>query len=203
MQMKQPRASRLKSFVVGLCALTVLLALVGGLAFVTGRAHPEGGAAYKTIGAVMVVAAIAVLGATVEWWAKWFFAVCFLMVVKAFFALIFGYTISQPRLTVDRTLAASMLVLLLAMLFLSYRYLLHPPRSTMESVGLVSAVVGLSAGILTEPNVWPLIGAVLLLGIPWLVRAWGAARSECMAEAANTATISAARPQPQLKPGCT
>jgi hypothetical protein len=171
--MKQPRANRLKTFVVGLCSLTVPLGLVGGLAFVTGRAHPEGGATYKIIGTVMVVAAIAVLIATVDWWARWFFAVCFLMVVKAFFALVFGYTISQPRLTVDRTLAASVLVLLLAMLFLSYRYLLHPPRSTIESVGLVSAVVGLSAGVLTEPNVWPLVAGVLLLGISWLVRVRG------------------------------
>jgi hypothetical protein len=168
--MKQPSPNGLKRFVIGLCGLIVLFALVGGLAFVTGKAHPGGGKTYKIVGAIMIVAAITVLGATVTRWAKWFFAVCFLMVVKAFFALVFGYTVSQPRLRVDRTLAASVLALLLIMLFLSYRYVLRPPHSTMECFGLVAALVGLSAGILTEPNVWPLLGGVFFLGLPWLVK---------------------------------
>jgi hypothetical protein len=170
---KDPSSTRLKRFVVGLCSVIVVFALVGGLAFVTGRAHPEGGLAYKLVGAAVTVAAIIVLGATVRRWAKWFFAVCFLMAVKAFFALVFGYTVSQPRLTVDRALAASVLALILAMLFLSYRYVLHPPHSTIESVGLVVAVAGLGVGILTEPNLWPLVGAVFSLGVPWLARARG------------------------------
>jgi len=168
--MKQPNAHGLKRFAVGLCGLAVLFALVGGLAFVTGKAHPEGGAAYKVGGGVMIVAAIAVLGTTVRRWAKWFFAVCFLMAIKAFFALVFGYTISQPRLTVNRALAASVLALLLVMLFLSYRYVLNPPHSTMESVGIVAAVVALGTGVLTEPNLWPLVGGVLFLGLPWLTK---------------------------------
>lgn len=165
--------NRLRRFVFGLCALAVLLALVGGLAFVTGKAHPEGGPTYKLVGIAMIVAAVAVMSVTVRWWAKWFFAVCFLMAVKAFFALAFGYTVSQPRLHVDRGLATSVLGLILCMLFLSYRYVLHPPRSTMESVGLVAAAVGLSSGVLTEPGLWPLVGGVLILGLAWLVKARG------------------------------
>ncbi len=169
--MKDPSAHGLKRFFVGICGVLVLLALVGGLAFVTGRAHPEGGATYKLAGSIMIIGAVAVLSVTVRWWARWFFAVCFLMAVKALFAFVFGYTVSQPRLRVDRGLAASGLALILVMLFLSYRYVLHPPHSSMESVGLVAALVGLAAGILTEPNLWPLIGGVLFLGLPWLVRA--------------------------------
>lgn len=165
--MKRP-GHRLKKFVFGLCGIVVLLSLVGGLAFVTGRAHPQGGTAYKVIGTAMIVAAILVLSVTVRWWAKWFFAICFLTAVKAFFAVVFGYTVSQPRLVVGRGLAVSVLAVILGMLLLSYRYVLRPPHSAMESVGLIGALVGLSAGVLTEPNLWPLFGGLIFLGLPWL-----------------------------------
>lgn len=167
--MKQPSNIHLNGFIVGLCGLLVLLTLVGGIAFITGVDHRGGGAAHRIIGLVMVVGATVVLGATVRRWAKWFFAICFLMTVKALFALVFGYTVSQPRLIVDRAYAAAVLSLLVAMLCLSYRFVLRPPRSRMDSVSLVVAVVGLSASVLIEGSLWLLIGSVLLLSFALLV----------------------------------
>ena len=107
---------------------------------------------YKVVGAIMVVAGIAAFAATVRRWSEYFFAACILMAVKALFALFAGYTISQPRLVVNRTQAAEMLALLVVMVFLSYRYASHPPRTALESIGLVSAVVGLAGGLAFDPN---------------------------------------------------
>jgi hypothetical protein len=160
---------RLQRFIIGLFSLAIVLTLAGGLAFATGRAHPQGGMVYKIVGAAMVVTATAILGITVKRWAKWFFAVCLLTAAKSLFALVFGYTLSQPRLAPDPRLAALVFLLLVAMLLLSYRFVLRPPRSIVESVGLVGAVVGLVASMLTEPNFWPLVGAVLLMAISWVM----------------------------------
>lgn len=153
-----------------LCYLLVFGVISAGFAFVTGRAHPEGGIVYKVVGAFMVVAGTAVLGATVRRWSRYLFAVCFLMAVKALFALLLGYTISQPRLVVNRILAAEVLGLLVAMMLLSYRYSFRPPRTALESIGLVSAVVALALELVAEPNIWPVVGAVLLLALPRLLQ---------------------------------
>lgn len=120
--------------------------------------HPESGIVYKVIGTVMVVAGIAMFGATVRRWSEYFFAFCALMAVKALFALVVGYTISQPRLIVPRTQAAEVLGVLVAMVFLSFRYADRPPRTALESISLVAAVVGLAGGIAFDPSIWPLVG---------------------------------------------
>jgi len=153
-----------------LCYLLVFFVIAGGLSFITGRAHPDGGIAYKVVGAVMVVAGIVVFGATVPRWSDYFFAACALAAIKALFALLAGYMISQPRLVVNRMQAAEMLALLIAMVLLSYRYADRPPRTALETMGLVSAVVGLAAAVAFDPNVWPLAAGVILLALPQMVR---------------------------------
>jgi hypothetical protein len=167
-----------------LCYLLLLGVIAAGFLYIKGppesgiiynvvgtvTGHPEAGIVYKVIGAVIVVAGIAVFGATVRRWSGYFFAFCFLMAAKALFALVVGYTISPSRLVVPRTQAAEVLAALVAMGFLSYRYADRPPRTTLESIGLVAAVVGLAGGIAFDPNIWPVIGGVLLLALPRLVR---------------------------------
>src|SRR5690348_4450170 len=117
----------------------------------------------------MAVAGIAVFAATVRRWSDYFFAACGLAAIKALFALFAGYTISQPRLVVNRMQAAEMLLLLVAMVLLSYRYADRPPRTALETISLVSAVVGLAAAVALDPSVWPVIGGVVLLALPLLV----------------------------------
>ena len=151
-----------------LCYLLLFAVISVGLQFITGRAHP-GGVVYRVIGVIMVVAGVAAFGATVRLWSVYLFAACVLMALKALFAIFAGYTISQPRLVVDRMQATEMLVLLVAMVFLSYRYVSHPPRSAIESISLVSALVGLAAGVAFDPNVWPVVVGTILLASPLLV----------------------------------
>lgn len=118
----------------------------------------------------MVVAGIGLLSATIRKWSEYLFAFCSLMAVKALFALIEGYTISEPRVVVNRTQAAELLGVLIVIVCLSYRYTSHPPRTALESIGLVSAVTGLALGVALDPIIWPVVGSVVLLGLPWLFR---------------------------------
>lgn len=131
---------------------------------ITGRAHSDGGLAYKIVGAVLVVAGIAVFGATIRRWSGYFFAFCFLAALRALFALFVGHT--MQGLVVYHMYAAESFGLLVAMVFLSWRYSDRPPRTALESISLVSAVVGLAAGIAFEPNMWPVVGGVLVLALP-------------------------------------
>ena len=184
MPMVSSRPNPLMMAVALFCYTMVFFAIAGGFLYIKGppesgiiynvvetvTGHQGSGIVYKAIGAVMVVAGIAVFGATVRRWSEYFFAVCFLMAVKALFALLVGYTISQPRLVVTRTQAAESLGLLVAMLLLSYRYSSHRPCTALESIGLVSAVVGLALGIALDPNIWPVVGGVLLLALSRLGR---------------------------------
>ena len=155
-----------------LCYLLLFAVIAAGFQFITGRAHPGSGTGYKVVGAVMVVAGIAVFGATVRRWSEYFFAACALAAMKALFAVFAGYTISQPRLVINRTQAAEMFALLVAMVFLSYRYASHPPRTALESISLVSAVLALAGGVGLDPNIWPIVGSVLLLALPRLFDNW-------------------------------
>ena len=152
-----------------LCYLLVFFAIASGFLFITGRVHPGEAVAYKIVGGLFLIVGIAVLGVTVRRWSKYFFAVCFLAAVKALFALLLGYTFSQPRLNVNHTQAIEFLILLIAMLLLSYPYASRPPRRTVECIGLISAVVGLAVGMAIEPNIWPIVGSVFLLALPRLL----------------------------------
>lgn len=160
---------RVRRFGTGLLSLAVLGILLAGLAALAGKAHIDG-LWYRVAGFGMVLAAITVLGATARHWAKWFFALCVIVAAKALFALAFGYTLSQPRIVVDRWLAAQTLALLSALAFLAYQSALRPPRSKLEVAGLIAGVVGLLSAIVTEPNLWPLLGAVVLMIICWLLQ---------------------------------
>lgn len=151
-----------------LCYLLLFAVIAAGFQFIAGRAHPCG-IVYKLVGAVMVVAGIAGFGSTLRRWSDYFFAACVLAALKALFALFAGYTISQPRVVVHRAQAAEMLALLIAMSLLSFPYASHPPRTALQSISLVSALVGLAAGVALDPNPWPVVGGVILLALPLLV----------------------------------
>ena len=116
----------------------------------------------------MVVGAVALLAKTVHLWAGWFFGLSVLMDAKALLALLFGFTLSQPRLAVSRTIGLEYVVLLTALVLLTYRFAVHRPCSKLDALALLISVVGLFANIVTEPNLWPLLGAVFVLGIAWL-----------------------------------
>jgi hypothetical protein len=155
--------ARMYRFGIGLFSVAVILILIGGVTFITRRDNADT-PPHRLIGAVMLVSSIAVLAATARRWAKWFFAVCILAAAKAVFALIFGYTLPQPRLVTDRPLVFVILLLLIVLAFFSYRFVTSPPLLILDSVALVGAVIGLFTEIFTEPNPWPLLVAVVLLG---------------------------------------
>lgn len=168
---------RVRRFGVGVLSLLVLGILLAGVAALAGRAQIDG-RWYRAAGLVMVLIAVGILGVSARHWAKWFFALCVIVAAKALFAVAFGYTLSQPRIVVDRLLATRTLALLIALAFLSYRSVLRAPRSKVEIFGLIAGVVGLLAGILTEPNVWPLLGAVVVMGLCRLWQPSGASHRE-------------------------
>jgi hypothetical protein len=120
--------------------LLLLGTLAAGFQLVIGRVSPESGIVYKVVGAGLVVAGSAVFAATIQRWSKYFFAFCLLAALRALFAFLVGHTLS--RLVVDRMHAAEFFGSLVAMVFLSYQYANRPPRTILESVALVAAVVG-------------------------------------------------------------
>lgn len=148
----------------------VLIALAGGIALITGKIHPEDSRAYRySLGGAMILVSTAILITTTRHWARWFFALSVLAAAKAVFALLFGFTVSQPRLVTNRPLVSVILLLLVALVLLSYRFVLRPPRSRLETMALVGAVIGFIAAMITEPNLWPLLAAVVLLTASWVV----------------------------------
>ena len=116
----------------------------------------------------MILGSTAILIATTRHWARWFFALSVLAAAKAVFALLFGFTISQPRLVTNRPLVSAIFLLMVVVAVLSYRFVLRPPRNRLEDLTLVGAVIGFFAAMITEPNLWPLLAAVVLLAAPWL-----------------------------------
>ena len=159
--------SHLRRFALFAFGFAVLVALAGGIALVIGKSHPEGGPAYRYLGGAMILGSTAILIATTRHWARWFFSLNVLAAAKAVFALLFGFTVSQPRLVTNRLLVSTILLLLVALVLLSYRFVLRPPRNKLDDLTLVGAVIGFVAAGITEPNLWPLLVAVALLAAPW------------------------------------
>src|SRR2546423_10764240 len=111
----------LRRFALFACGVVILAALTGGIALLSGRTHVGGDLRYRYIGGVLILGSTAILVATVRHWARWFAAVCALAGAKAVFALLFGVTISQPRLVTNRPLVFTILLQLAAIAALSYR----------------------------------------------------------------------------------
>jgi len=109
----------------------------------------------------------AVLFLTARRWAGYFFALCVIAGMKAAFALVFGVTISVPRLATDRQLVTELLCLLAALGILTFRFVDTRPESNLQALALALAVIGLAWAMLTEPNVWPLVVSVAALAISW------------------------------------
>ncbi|MGA2878505.1 MAG: hypothetical protein ABSG13_06110 [Bryobacteraceae bacterium] len=152
----------------GLAILAVsFLALLAGIALMLGRRENDP-LLFRVLGSGVVLGMGAVLCLTVQRWAGYFFAVCVIAAVKAVLALVFGVTVSTRHLVTDRSLVLKLLGLLAALSFLTYRFVTQLPRSTLQAVSLVLALIGLAWAMLTEPNYWPLCMSVGVLGIAWV-----------------------------------
>jgi hypothetical protein len=156
---------RLALFLFG---YVVLFAFADGVDLLTGKLHPEEGPVSRYLGAGIILVSAAILTSTVRHWARWVCAVAALLAVKVIFALLFGYTVSQPRLVTNRVLASEYLLLLMGIVVLSYRFAVRPPHGKLEELTLVGAPIGYAATMVTEPNPWPLLAAVVLLFASWL-----------------------------------
>jgi hypothetical protein len=153
----------------GLVILAVcFLALLAGIALMIGRAENDS-PVVRALGAGLVLGTATVLFLTARRWAGYFFAACVIATIKASFSLLFGVTISVPRLVTNRVLVSILLCLLIAMAILTFRFVTTLPKSNLQALSLVSAVVGLAWAILIEPNVWPLWVSVAVLSISWLL----------------------------------
>jgi hypothetical protein len=155
----------------GLAILAVsFLVLLAGIAMMLGRRENDS-MLFRVLGIVVVFCTGAVLFLTVRRWAGYLFAVCLLAAVKAVLALIFGVTVSVPHIVTNRLLVLELLGLLAALIFLTLRFVTALPRSTLDGMCLVLAVIGLAWAMLTEPSYWPLYLSVGVLVIARLTEA--------------------------------
>jgi hypothetical protein len=155
----------------GLAILAVsFLALLAGIALMLGRRENDL-MIFRVLGIVVVSCTGAVLFLTVRRWAGYLFAAGLIAAAKAVLAVIFGATVSVPNLMTNRLLAVELLGLLAAFVFFTRRFVTAVPRSTLDGMSLVLAVMGLAWAMLTKPNYWPLCMSVAVLGIAWLMEA--------------------------------
>jgi hypothetical protein len=146
----------------------VFVCLLAGAALALGRSDYSGILA-RLVGLVVFLGSFGLLVATAGRWAGYFAALCVIMVIKAALALMLGTTVSVPRVAVSPRLDTEVLLLLLAMICLTFRFAAHEPRSKFTAFSLAAAVAGLALSILMEPNLLPLIGSVGILGASWLL----------------------------------
>ena len=119
------------------------------------------------IGLVEGVAVIFLIGVlafvTTPRWAKWFFGVCCLMVLRGALASALGRTVSVPSLESPRTYFFEMTGLFALMAFLTYRFV--DSRTTwLDSLCLVGAFVSIDYTFVSN-SLSGLLLAVLFLGI--------------------------------------
>ena len=112
------------------------MALLAGIALMIGRAENDS-LLFRVLGAGAVFGTGAVLFLTARRWAGYFFTACVIAAIKAAFALIFGVTISVPRLVTDRPLMSEVLCLLVALDILTFRYVTALPKSSLQALSLV------------------------------------------------------------------
>lgn len=123
----------------------------------------------RALGAAVFLAVFWVLVVTARRCAGYFVALCVIVVIKAALALMLGTTVSVPRVAANPRLDAEVLLLLLAMICLTFRFAAQEPHSKFAAFSLAAAVAGLALSILMEPNLLPLIGSVAILGASWLL----------------------------------
>jgi hypothetical protein len=107
-----------------------------------------------------------VLAITVRGWAGYFCAVCALGAIKAMLAMTVGYHTLSGTLEM---IGPQILVMLVILTALSYRFTVRLPRSKLESLALVSGVVAVAIQMFIGSNFWPVRFATILFAISWLV----------------------------------
>jgi hypothetical protein len=116
------------------------------------------------VGIGMVLGVTILLFETVHRWAKWFFAACCFITLRAVVMCALGRTISVPSIAAPRSLFAEIACISAAMAFLSHRFVRAGPNS-LDAVCLAGAVTATVYSLLSnEPIRWILL-ALLLLGV--------------------------------------
>ncbi len=105
---------------------------------------------------------------TTSRWAKWFFGVCCLIVLRAGLMSIFERTISAPSVVAPRVFFLEVSGLFALMALLSYRFVNSRP-SQLDSLCLVGALVA-AAYSLVSNSVSGLLVAILFLGMGYAFR---------------------------------
>jgi hypothetical protein len=138
--------------------LTILGILTKGLLLV------RSGTRIDVVEGVAVVFLVGVLAfVTTSRWAKWFFGVCCLMVLRGALASAFGRTVSVPSLAAPRSYFFEMTGLFALMAFLTYRFV--DSRTTwLDSLCLVGAFVSIDYTFVSN-SLGGLLLAVLFLGV--------------------------------------
>ncbi len=152
---------RLALTVVGV--LAILMALIKGLLLV--RSGTRTGVVEGTA-AIFLICVLAFV--TTSHWAKWFFGVCFVMVLRGALMGAIGRTVSVPSIEAPRTLFLEVTGLFALMAFLSYRFV-NSRTTWLDSLCLVGALVTTVYWFLSNSLSGGLL-AVLFLGIGYAYR---------------------------------
>jgi hypothetical protein len=176
---EQTKSGLLLAFtVVGV--LIILGMLIKGLLLV------RSGTRMGVLEGMAVIFLICVLAfTTTPHWAKWFFGVCCLMVLRSALMSVIGRTISVPSLEAPRIYFLEMTGLFALMAFLTYRFV--DSRTTgLDSLCLVGALVTFIYAFVSN-LLSGLLMAVLFLGIGYAYRYYQLhSRSRVTPEASST-----------------
>ena len=130
---------------------SVFLGVLMGITYSLGKSsHPE--FAFRLAGVGLLCASSIVLFVTVRRWAGYFFALSVFIALKLAFALVFGVTVSVPRLKTDYPVVSQLFLMVLVMAFLTYRFIDRAPRSKLDALSLIGGVIGIALNIVLEPN---------------------------------------------------
>jgi len=151
-------------------ALTILAALFVFCCLCTGLLFLNSGKITGLLfGIPVTVLTLVVLGLTVERWAKWFFALCFVTGLRTTAMIAFGRTLSAPSMVAPRSFFALLTAVCALMAFLSFHFVSAKPNR-LDSICLVGALTALiNALVATSRNVTLVSTSIafLLLGLSW------------------------------------
>jgi hypothetical protein len=123
----------------------------------------------RTLGGIVTISLVCILAfVTTSHWAKWFFGVCCLMVLRGAAMFLLGQTVSVPSIAAPRSYFALVTGVFLLMAVLSYRFVDSSPN-WLDSLCLVGALVAAMASVISNSLRWSLVGLVLL-GLGWACR---------------------------------
>lgn len=138
--------------------LIILLTLIKGLLLV------RSGTRISVVEGAAVIFIICVLASvTTALWAKWFFGVCCVMVLRGALMGVIGRTISVPSLEAPRIYFLEVIALFALMAFLSYRFV-DSRTNWLDSLCLIGALVAIVYSFVSN-SLSGLLLAVLFLAI--------------------------------------